>query len=307
MSSTSRVKSTGLGLVIILVNVLIVALVAIGFSQRGFTGWWQTARGDWSVPQVEDPYAEDEVDPTSPPDDDMATSGPTDDAESTDEPTEEPTEEPEESLTLAERFAEEEDLTVLVLGDRTGAHPNDWVAALARDLSTERQIELVNTTPQDALLYGPVETLGEGPATISIWNSSMYGGTAGYVAQELSVLTPPQEPDVVLFNFGRANTPEDLPEQLDALWEATGELIPEAERYVVVQPPRRDGLPPTTEATREWAQDVDAPLVDIAEDFEAADLLDVTVSTRDPLSVNIFGGERWAQIVRDGLFGSQGS
>src|SRR5690606_13347996 len=104
-------------------------------------------------------------------------------------------------------------------------------------------------------------------ASVSIFNASYVDGTPDYAAERLNLLAP-EKPDVVLLNYGRANTPEDLPDGLDELWAAIGDELPDAEAYVVVAPPRLDGLEPTVEATREWAEKVDAPVIDAAEVFE---------------------------------------
>ena len=104
---------------------------------------------------------------------------------------------------------------------------------------------------------------------------------------------------MVLVSYGRSNTPEDLGPQLDELWAAIGEQLPSAERYVVVAPPRLDGLPPTDGATRAWAEGSGAPLIDVAQVFAEEGIVEGTLSGRDPLAVNIYGSDRWAQIVHD--------
>ncbi|OLT41911.1 hypothetical protein BJF86_02590 [Serinicoccus sp. CNJ-927] len=289
-------RSTGLGVVVILTNVLIVALVAIGFSERGFTGWWDTLRGDWSPPQVTDPYAEDEAPTTAPPtedDTDAATTAPSTTAETTAEP---------EPPSVQERYTDGEDLEVLVLGDRTGTHENDWVAAWARQLTRQREVYLTSTQEADPTRYGDTASVGGDGATVTIDNASLVEGTPEYAAARLDLFVR-DDPDLVLVSFGRANTPEDLPEQLGALQEELEEALPGAEVRFVVQPPRRDGQPQVTEAVRDWADDADAEIVDVARVFEDEEIVDLTVSGRDPLSVNIFGGQRWAEIVQQEVFG----
>ncbi|MFK5690765.1 hypothetical protein ACI3EY_13955 [Ornithinimicrobium sp. LYQ92] len=302
VNGASRVRSTGLGLVVILVNVLIVALIALGFSQRGFSGWWDTLTGDWSTPSVTDPYGDDNGAMTSAPptqDDAAATTGPP----STPTPEEETEPEPQ---SVRERYEDGEELTVLVLGDRTGTHENDWVAAWARQLADgPREVGLSTTLPSDPTRYGDLLELGgEGP-TLSIYNASMVDGTPGYAADRLDLFVQ-DDPDLVLVNFGRANTPDNLPEALTDLQEQLSQELPDAEVRYIVQPPRRDGQATVTETVREWGEDEGVDLIDVAQIFEDEGIVDVTVSTRDPLSVNIFGGERWAQIVQSELFGESG-
>lgn len=295
MSGASRVKSTGLGFVVILTNVLIVALVAIGFSQRGFSGWWDTLRGDWEPPVVSDPFAEDEVVATTEPpveDDEVVTAPPSPGPAAT---------EPEPSV--RERYEDGEDVSVLVLGDRTGTHENDWVAAWARALTVDREVELTSTLADDPTRYGdPAAFGGEGPA-VSIDNASLIGGTPEYAAARLDLFVR-EDPDLVLVNFGRANTPEDLPEQLSDLQDELSQALPDAEVRYIVQPPRRDGQPAVTDSVREWAAETEAETIDVAQVFEDEEIVDLTVSGRDPLSVNIFGGQRWAEVVQEAVFGA---
>ncbi len=280
---------------VILTNVLIVALVAIGFSQRGFSGWWDTLRGDWQPPTVSDPYADDSQ-VTAPPTESEPTPSPSP------SPSPSPTTEEPEPPSLAERFEEGEDLSVLVLGDRTGTHENDWVAAWARQLTDSREVQLTSTLAEDPTRYGdPVGFGGEGPV-LDIDNASLVQGTPEYAAARLDLFVQ-DDPDLVLVSFGRANTPEDLAGQLSDLQDELAQELPDAQVRYVVQPPRRDGEPPVTDTVREWAQDEDAELIDVAQVFEEEGIVDETVSGRDPLSVNIFGGQRWAQVVQDAVFG----
>lgn len=294
----SRVRSVGLGVLVVTLNVALVALVAMGVSQRGFSGWWATLRGEWTpvdaAVKVEDPFAstDDSVITTHPPaeDDSVTTTAP---------PTRSA---PPEPPSVAERFEDGEDLTVLVLGDLMGTHENDWPAAWARMLSADRTVQIYPPLAEDPTRYSDPLILGGGASTVSIYNSSLYDGTPAYAAKRLSLLAP-EEPDVVLLSYGRANTPDDLPGGLNRLWKAVDREFPDAESHVIVEPPRLDGLAPTTDATRQWAEDHDAPVIDVARVFEDEGIIWATQSMRDPLAVNIYGGERWAQIVQEAVFG----
>lgn len=289
----------GLGILIIVVNVLVVTLVAVGMSERGISGWWATLRGDWAsideAVDAQDPLAlEDPGTATAAPDGSQTTA---DDSAATTGPA--PAADPGSPEQL---YAAGEDLTVLVLGDRTSVHENDWPYAWGRILAGERYVEVYSPTPGDPTEYGDPLRLGGGDARVSIFNASYLEGTPVYAAERLSLLAP-VDPDVVLLSYGRANTPQDLPAQLDQLWTATGEQFPQAERHVVVAPPRLDGLPTTEEATRAWAGQVGAPTVDVAEVFVRDDLLWVTQSGRDLLAVNIYGNDIWARLVHEAVLG----
>jgi hypothetical protein len=291
----------GLGLTVILVNVLLVALVAIGVSQRGFPGWWATLRGEWApldeALDVEDPLADWSAVTTPPPDDEQGTTAP---APQTAVVTEEPQ---PEAPSVEELYEEGGDITILVLGDRTGVHDNDWPAAWGRILSAERSVEIYSPLQSDPTQYGAPLELGADGATVSIYNASYLDGTPSYAAERLSLLGA-EDPDVILLNYGRASTPQDLPGGLDLLWSAIEDEFPDTERYAVVAPPRLDGQAPTVEVTREWAEEKGAPLIDVAELFEDEGIVTLTQSVRDPLAVNIYGNEVWAREVHEEVFGS---
>lgn len=299
----SRLQTTGLGLFIITANVLLVTLVAIAISERGFSGWWDTLRGEWENPldslEVDDPFPPEDLDhagaTTVPPvqgDDAVVTKAP-----APAEPTQEL-----EPPSVMERYRNGEDLTVLVLGDQTGTDANDWVGAWSRMLATDRLVELRTPTAADPTRYDPPYELGTGDAEVTLYNASLIGGTPGYAADRLPLLAP-QNADLVLLNYGRSNTPDDLPAELEALWDALGKQLPDAETWVVVAPQRTDALAPTVQTTRDWAEDAEAPVVDVAEVFDDEGLTRTSVSTRDPLSVNIAGAERWAEIVHETVLG----
>lgn len=289
--TTRRVRGASLGLVIILINILLVAALVVATSSR----------------TMQDIFDPDDAAPT-----DTAEPGPDavqDTAERTESPTL-PTVAPvpsvyavttEEPANLDVRFEDGEDLTVVVLGDQTGTDPADWVRAWAELLATERTVEYLTPTASDPTVFGDPVVLGDGEAAVSIFNASLVGGTPGYTAERLGAYLP-SGTDLVLLNFGRSNTDEDLTEGLDELWDAIEDTT-NAQTYAVVQPPRQDGGEQLTDLTREWAQDQEVPLIDVAEVFEDEGLTELTVSTRDPLSVNLAGAARWAQIVQAEAFG----
>ncbi|WP_114907076.1 SGNH/GDSL hydrolase family protein [Ornithinimicrobium murale] len=286
--TTRRVRGASLGLVIILINILLVAALVMATSNR----------------TVSDLFNPDDAAPTSVgPEPDAVQ----DTASRTGSPTLAPLPSPDVSRQtasepdLSERFTEGEDLTVVVLGDQTGTDPADWVRAWAELLATERTVEYLTPTVSDPTQFGEPTLLGNGESSVSIFNASLVGGTPDYAAERLGAYLP-QGTDLVLLNFGRSNTDEDLEEGLDELWDALEDSTG-AEVYAVVQPPRQDGAEQLTDLTREWAQDADASVIDVAEVFEDEELTALTVSTRDPLSVNLAGAARWAEIVQHETFG----
>ncbi len=286
--TTRRVRGASLGLVIILVNILLVAVLVMATSSRSVTDLFKP---DDAAPTSQGPQP-DSVDDTA-----SRTATPT----LMPPPTADMNTATSDGPDLSERFEDGEDLTIVVLGDQTGTDPADWVRAWAELLATERTVEYLTPTASDPTEYGDPTLLGEGESSVSIFNASLVGGTPDYAAERIGAYVP-SGTDVVLFNFGRSNTDEDLESDLDELWSALQDTTG-AEAYAVVQPPRQDGADQLIDLTREWAQDSDVPVIDIAEVFEGEDLTELTVSTRDPLSVNLAGAARWAQIVQVETFG----
>lgn len=47
MRSVSRLRSAGVGVGFIALNVLLVMLLVLALSERGFSGWWDTVRGTY--------------------------------------------------------------------------------------------------------------------------------------------------------------------------------------------------------------------------------------------------------------------
>lgn len=209
---------------------------------------------------------------------------------------------------LKERFDDGDSLNVVVLGDQTGTHQNDWVGAWVRDLAGVRPVEFRAPTSIDPTRYAdPVkvgtEEPGPGQRLISVRNASIVGATPRYAAPRVHLFVP-QDTDVVVLNYGRSNTPDDIKTHLDELHTALTEEIPQVQIRVVIQPPRQDRQPPLDSEVRDWATAADLPIIDVAAVFTHERLLTETVSTRDPLSVNIMGGRIWARIVQGELFGS---
>lgn len=287
--TTRRVRGASLGLVIILINILLVAALVMATASRDVSDLFDS---DDAAPTTQEPSEPDTVDDTA-----TRTATPT----PMPPPTADTNQVTQDGPDLEDRFADGEDLTIVVLGDQTGTDPADWVRAWAELLATERTVEYLTPTASDPTAYGDPVVLGEGDSSISIFNASLVGGTPDYAAERIGAYLP-SGTDVVLFNFGRSNTEEDLEGDLDELWTALQDTT-DAELYAVVQPPRQDGAEQLTDLTREWAEDADASVIDVAEIFEDEDLTEETVSTRDPLSVNLAGAARWAQIVQHETFG----
>lgn len=291
---TRKISGAVIGFAVIIVNVALVALVVVSTSSRGWSGLLGddlSGAGPTPTPTSAPPSATQDPEPST--DETPETVSPT--------PTTLEPPEPDPVVSLEELYEDGEDLTVVVLGDQTGSDPADWVLAWARLLAGERTVEVYSTSTSDPTVYSEPELLGQGESNVVIYNGSHIGNTPGYTADRLGALLP-EDPDVVMLNFGRSNDADDITDELEELWDDLVEVG--IDTRVVIQPPRRDGLPPLDELTREWAEDVDADTVDVAGAFIDEGIVDYTVSTRDPLSVNLYGADRWAQIVQSDLFGS---
>lgn len=280
MGRVRRLRGFLLGILLLGLNILLVATLVIA-----------TSGGGLSRPA--------DADPASPAPGE--TPGPTATAA---DPTASETEDP--TPTLPVRFASGDAVSVVVLGDQTGTDEDDWVQAWARTLAGIRRVELFSLSATDPTIYDDPIVLGaapqDGAGRISIHNGSSIGASPAYVTPRLPLLMPP-DADVVLLSFGRSNTPADITRELSGLSAALARDWPGAEVRVIVQPPRQDGEPVLDELVRDWAADAGLAVIDVAAVFVAEGIVEATVSTRDPLSVNILGGLTWARVVQDSLFG----
>ena len=275
-----RLRGFLLGIVLVGLNILLVAALVIVTSGRPFSGATT---------------------------EDAARQAPGETVPPTPTPEQPPSGADDSVPQLPERFAAGDPISVVVLGDQTGTHENEWVQAWARTLAGFRPVELFSLSATDPTTYDDPISLepaqrGGGTGPISIYNGSRIGASPAFVTPRLPLLVP-EGADVVLLNFGRSNTPADITGELSQLSASLDRDWPRAEIRVIVQPPRQDGEPVLDELVRDWAAEAGLTDIDVAAAFVEEGIVEATVSTRDPLSVNILGGLTWARVVQDTLFG----
>ncbi|MCA1781508.1 MAG: hypothetical protein LC679_04825 [Intrasporangiaceae bacterium] len=282
-----RLRGILLGIVVVGVNILLVATLVVATSSRSVSGFLSM--------DTDDPASTQATSPARTPSPLTSIPGPA------------VTGENGAPAAVGEQFATGDPLSVVVLGDQTGTHEDDWVQAWARTLAQVRPVSLLSPRATDPTIYEePVsmgaEQPGPGNGLITIRNASIVGASPGYVAPRLPLLVP-EDTDVAILSFGRSNSPTDIETDLSALSTALRAAVPTAQILVVVQPPRQDGEPVLDGLVRDWAEESRLATIDVAAEFAEQGIIDETVSTRDPLSVNILGGLTWAGLVQDAVFG----
>jgi hypothetical protein len=111
-------------------------------------------------------------------------------------------------------FQSGEPLTVSVLGDGTSDEDDEWVALWVQDLADTRTVTLHMWDERVSDFADPV-TYGDGGQSVDVWNFSVSGATPDAPAGRLPAAQP-EQPDLVVYNFGHTSTPGDVGAQLDA-------------------------------------------------------------------------------------------
>lgn len=282
-----RLRGILLGIIVVGVNILLVATLVVATSSGFVSGFLSM--------DTDDPAPSQATSPTRTPSSATSTPGPA------------ATGENEPPAAVREQFATGAPVRVVVLGDQTGTHEDDWVQTWARTLAQVRPVALLSPRDTDPTIYEePVslgaEQPGPGNGLITVRNASIVGGSPGYVTPRLPLLVP-GDTDVVILSFGRSSSTTDIETDLSELYTALRAEVPAAQILVVVQPPRQDGEPVLDGLVRDWAEESGLATIDVAGEFAEQGIIDETVSARDPLSVNILGGRTWAGIVQDAVFG----
>lgn len=142
-------------------------------------------------------------------------------AESTPIPTPEPTAAPDLTgwgggasiRSVRETIASSDPLAISVLGDSTGNAGDEWVYLWAEHLAESRAVTFRAWDDAVGGEYGPPLVLStEGPEMV-IWNGSAPGRDAEYPASVIGKMQP-EEPDLVIYNFGHNNSTFNLRQEL---------------------------------------------------------------------------------------------
>lgn len=184
------------------------------------------------------------------------------------------------------------DSRVLVLGDSTGDHPEEWVHQWAA--TREMPVAAWRTQSEDG--YD-----GETPET-RVWSGSMPGSTADYFEDHDEAIWPEQDPDLVILNYGHNyDSPEAAVTSMEALRGRLTEAVPEAPIVVTLQNPQADDAnAPTREAIADWAKEQGLPTIDVAKAFTQSLLLPEDLRV-DSLHPSLAGTEVWVAAVSKAL------
>lgn len=180
------------------------------------------------------------------------------------------------------------DARVLVLGDGTGDHPEEWAHQWAR--SRDLPVASWQVESEDGYASQSADT--------RMWSGSMPGATADYLGEHAEAMWPAQDPDLVILNYGHAfGSPAQATTSMEGLRADLAERVPQAPIVVILQNPRADDAnADTREAIGEWAQGAGLPTIDAAQAFEDSSLLPADLRL-DDFHPSIAGTEIWVDTV----------
>lgn len=203
---------------------------------------------------------------------------------------------PREAIDL---LASGDPVTVTVLGDSTGDSTSEWVHLWAQGLAADRPVTIAHWKQDPGTAFYPQVVLSdEGDAgRVTIWNGSVADGTAAEALEEIDALVP-EIPDLVLLNFGHAQSVFTVVEELQALHEEVQAAYGDVPTLLILQNPQRDDANASVrEAAASWAAGADVRVIDVASVFEGTGV-DLLSDDTQPDDV---GQELWARTVGDAL------
>lgn len=200
-----------------------------------------------------------------------------------------------------EALASGDPVTVSVLGDGTSNARQEWVHRWATALAESRPVTISHWDEAEEAGFVEPDVLsdsGDGSA-VTIWSGSSSGATADYAAERIDEIVP-QDPDLVLLNYGHGIDPDDVGDELDTTLEALTTTYGRMPVVVVLQNPLPDDADrDVREAVADWAASHDLPTIDVAAAFLAepdyASLLGADGSPDDD------GSTLWARTVEKAL------
>lgn len=190
---------------------------------------------------------------------------------------------PEISLAAAIQGADDDAVSVAVLGDDTSSARDEWVQVWGQLVADQRPVRVVHWDEEGDVSFTEPDVLSEsGDGTpLTIWSTSRTGADVDVTTERLAELLPPEgDADAVIINLGTNDAPDEIAGDLDALLEAVRAEVGNVPVGLV-----RQGLPgasaETMEAAEAWAADQ-----------EGVTVLDLSGEV---------GPELWAQAVVDQL------
>ena len=188
-------------------------------------------------------------------------------------------------------------VSLTVLGDQTGDGPGEWVSVVASLLAQDHRVTLDELDPQDPTVYAQEQTLGDSGPKVEVHNASRPGVKASYAASRIEFLIPDQ-PDIVVLNYGRNDTASSVAKGLERTTAAVRERWPAATVVLTVQPPTADdGDAAVRKAAETWAEGADVGTLDIASAFTDTGQPNAYISGRDPLVMSSAGDRLWGETA----------
>ncbi|MGC5584261.1 SGNH/GDSL hydrolase family protein [Ornithinimicrobium sp. W1665] len=193
-------------------------------------------------------------------------------------------------------------VVVAALGDSTGNETWEWVYAWGRTLASERPVRVVSWNEWTEDGYIDPVLLGqdaEGEA-VTIYSGHQSGAGAAYPVERMDALVP-EEPDLVILNFGHNDSVESVREgtsrTLSTLRERFGAEIPVV--VTLQQPQADDANADVRRALAELATDEGLPTIDVAAAFEETG--DPGALLADRVHPDEDGALLWARTVGETL------
>jgi hypothetical protein len=207
---------------------------------------------------------------------------------------------------LIEKLRSTDPVTVVVIGDSTGAQDFQWVNTLGRDLGKEfaRPVD-VATWSNETNSYGPTTRLSDGAgAALVIWNGSAGGKTPAYSQLNLAALIPEAATvDQVIVSHGHNTGPNPVLD-ISRLTTDIERKIPRVPMLLTVQNPPQGGSADDyrerANSIREWARSKPNWLVsDVYASFTSqSDMALLYLDNRHP---NTIGSQLWADTTAAAL------
>lgn len=204
---------------------------------------------------------------------------------------------------------QEDRVVVLALGDSTGNDVGEWTFRWAQALAETRPTSIVpwNEWTEDGYIEPEVLSSAVAPRAdgvvlgeVVVWSGHQSGAPASYPANRIGAMVP-EQPDLVVLNYGHNNTVRDVADELDRTLEALRAQVGDQVPVVVTlqQPQYADENAPVREAVQAWARARDLPVIDVAARFNERD--DPGELLTDALHPNDEGSALWAQVVAEAL------
>ncbi|MDY6811902.1 MAG: SGNH/GDSL hydrolase family protein [Actinomycetota bacterium] len=191
--------------------------------------------------------------------------------------------------------------TIVLLGDSTGAEPDQWAPALGTAIGQtyDRGVatKYWDTTTGE---YGPMIGLNAGTnGPVGFWNGTARGESVDYTIANLDgMIRPEVTPDLILLNFGAAQGAETpLAEQVQPLIDRLEATYPDADIAVITQNPQ-PGVDSAAQVS-EYAKAMEAEGIQVISVYDAfpSDTAGLAATVTATGAPSAQGQELWTTTV----------